>query len=80
MASTIHLDEQAQHFVAEQVASGRYKNSNEVVQAGLRLLKARDEQFNELKRLIDEGIESGGDEPLDLEIIFAEVEAEHKGR
>lgn len=51
----IHLDETENAFIEEQVKSGSYKDADEVVRAGLRLLRKREAKIEELRALIQEG-------------------------
>lgn len=55
----ISLGSYFDHFVQMQVARGRYKNANEVIRAGLRLLEEDEARIMALKNAIEEGIESG---------------------
>ena len=55
----INLTEHLDHFVAEQVEAGRYKNASEVLRAGLRLLEqqtqADEQKLALLRRLASDG-------------------------
>ena len=42
MVLEVELDEQSERFVAQCIASGRYKNLDEVADAALRLLQRQD--------------------------------------
>ncbi len=44
-----------EHFIANQIASGRFSNASEVVCAGLRLLEEYEARAKELRDAIDEG-------------------------
>jgi len=63
MARTMTIDpgENLRGFVESLVESGSYKTNSEVVRAGLRLLqeKQADSKLETLRRLIDEGENSG---------------------
>ena len=50
-----HFDE----FIAAQVENGRYGSTSEVVRAGLRLLEETESKLARLRRLLDEGEQSG---------------------
>jgi antitoxin ParD1/3/4 len=50
----IHLSEKQQAFIAAQVEAGVYKDANEVVAAGLHLLR---EETEALKQMIQEGLD-----------------------
>ncbi|TZG37392.1 type II toxin-antitoxin system ParD family antitoxin [Agrobacterium sp. B1(2019)] len=53
----IHLSEQDEKFIEEQVAAGIFKDADSVVSAGLRLLGSREGKLVELQRLIQEGLD-----------------------
>jgi len=45
-------------FIKSRISSGRYKNTSEVVRAGLRLLEEEENKIIALREAIREGIES----------------------
>jgi antitoxin ParD1/3/4 len=47
----IHLDETSKAFIDEQVRTGAYKDADDVVRAGLRLLHER--KLSELRSMVD---------------------------
>ena len=53
--TSITLGEHFDSFVTEQLASGRYASTSEVVRAGLRLLEEEETRLSMLRRLLDEG-------------------------
>ncbi|MGE7369959.1 type II toxin-antitoxin system ParD family antitoxin [Neorhizobium sp. NPDC001467] len=53
----IHLSEQDQDFITEQLKDGQYRNAEEVIAAGLRLLGSEEGQIQELRHLIQQGID-----------------------
>ena len=53
----IHLSEQDRKFIDEQVGAGIYKNADDVVAAGLRLLDSKEGKLVELRRLVQEGLD-----------------------
>lgn len=53
----IHLSDDDKAFIQEQVKDGRYKSADEVVAAGLRLLGSEEGEIQELRRLIQQGID-----------------------
>ncbi|RYE47343.1 MAG: type II toxin-antitoxin system ParD family antitoxin [Hyphomicrobiales bacterium] len=77
MPSSYTLGEHYEKFVRELVESGRYNSASEVLRDGLRLLEdaevLRKVRTEELKRLIQEGLDSGDAGPLDMEDIIAEA-------
>jgi len=77
MPSSYTLGEHYEKFVRELVESGRYNSASEVLRDGLRLLEdaevLRKVRTEELKKLIQEGLDSGDAGPLDMEEIIAEA-------
>ena len=61
-------------FAREQVEAGTYASTEEAVAVALRDYLAR---LEELRALIDEGLESG--DPVDGETVFEELLAELRG-
>lgn len=74
--TSISLGEYFAGFIDEQVASGRFASASEVIREGLRLLEAREVQFQRLRELIREGEESGDPVPFDFDEFLAEMHAE----
>lgn len=76
MPSSYTIGEHYETFVRELVESGRYNSASEVLRDGLRLLEdaevLRNVRTEELKQLIQEGLDSGESEPWDVEEIMAE--------
>lgn len=81
----IHLNDRDKAFIDEQIEAGIYKDADEAVAAGLRLLGSKEGKLAELKRLIQEGyddVEAGrvhtyasGEEMLaDIKRMAAEEE------
>src|SRR5690554_4165173 len=66
-----HFDE----FIAAQVENGRYGSASEVVRAGLRLLEETESKLERLRRLLDEG-EQSGIADYSLESVIAELDNE----
>ena len=56
---SLSIGEYFEEFIQSRVSAGRYKNADEVVRAGLRLLEEEENKANALKSAIREGIESG---------------------
>jgi antitoxin ParD1/3/4 len=73
----VPLTAQLEKVVKEKVASGRYNSASEVVSEALRLLDDHDRlQQIKLERLrndIQDGLDSGESEPLDIDAIKAEA-------
>jgi antitoxin ParD1/3/4 len=76
MPSSYTIGEHYEKFVRDLVDSGRYASASEVLRDGLRLLEdaeiLRSVRTDELRKLIQEGIDSGPSEPWDVEEIKAE--------
>ncbi|MBL0029904.1 MAG: type II toxin-antitoxin system ParD family antitoxin [Rhodanobacteraceae bacterium] len=70
MGMNVAIPSQLEEFIRHQVQSGRYGNASEVVRDGLRLLQERElsrvGKLNELKALIQAGIDSGLAGDLDI--------------
>ena len=65
----ISLDNHFERFVAEMVASGRFKSSHEVVREALRLLEEREIRFRRLTLEIKKGRASGAPVPFDSNVV-----------
>jgi len=69
MPTSVALSPHFEHFIREQVESGRFNNASEVVRAGLRLLedqqKQTDLKLNALRAAIVTGLASGPGVPAD---------------
>ena len=57
--TSITLGEHFDGFIAEQIADGRYASTSEVVRAALRLLEDNEQKIATLRRLLEEGEDSG---------------------
>ncbi|MDP1774019.1 MAG: type II toxin-antitoxin system ParD family antitoxin [Methylobacter sp.] len=71
----ISLSPHLEKLVQSKVESGLYNSANEVMQDALRLLEERDQlrelRLEQLRREIQQGIDSGTATPLDMEAIKA---------
>jgi len=76
----VSLTHQLEQLVSKLVESSRYRSASEVVREGLRLLAVRDEadraKLEALRRMIQEGIDSGPAAPLDMDEIIATARGE----
>ena len=63
------LNAHFERFVAEAVASGRFKSSSEVVREGLRPLEEREMRLAALRREIQKGRQGGDPVPYEPEEI-----------
>lgn len=79
MPSSYALGEHFEQFIKRQVESGRYSSTSEVIREALRLLEDREKlweiQLEELRRQIQEGLNSGPGIPA--EEVFAELRARY---
>ena len=57
--TSVSLGNYFESFVENTISKGRYKNTSEVIRAGLRLLEEEESRVIALKDAIQEGIESG---------------------
>ncbi|HEV2543213.1 MAG TPA: type II toxin-antitoxin system ParD family antitoxin [Methylobacterium sp.] len=82
MASSYTLGDHYERFVRSLVASGRYASASEVVRDGLRLMEEREQtrlaKLEALRRDIQDGLDSGPAEPLDMDAIKAEARARRR--
>jgi len=80
----VSLTPELEKLIHAKVASGRYTSASEVVREGLRLLEQEDQvraaKLKELKRLIQEGLDSGDAGPLDMNEIIAEARRRHRAK
>jgi len=53
--TSINLGNHFDAFVTEQLKSGRYASTSEIVRAGLRLLEEEETKLSTLKKLLEEG-------------------------
>jgi len=69
----VSLTSELEKYVSEKVTSGLYHSASEVVREGLRLLKDQDAlramRLNDLRQQIQQGIDSGDSQPLDIEDV-----------
>ena len=73
----VSLTPKLEELVREKVDSGLYNSASEVVREALRLLEEKDQvrrlKLDELRRLIQEGIDSGPSSPLDMNEVKQEA-------
>ena len=55
----VSLSPDLERFTRQLVESGRYGSASDVVRSGLRLLEEREAETEELRRLVQEGLDSG---------------------
>jgi antitoxin ParD1/3/4 len=80
MPTSVTLSPHFEAFIRDQIVSGRYNNTSEVVRAALRLMEEqqqrRDIQLKALKAEIAAGKASGSGIPADT--VFARLEAKYQ--
>lgn len=65
-------------FIQNQIETGRYASTSEVVRAGLRLLEREEEKLKLLRQALAEGEQSGWAEDFDPEEFKARMRAKRK--
>ena len=73
--TSISLGNYFDRFVHTQISTGKYKNVNEVIKAGLRLLENEENKVIALRNAIQEGIDSGIAHDFDPEKHLLELKA-----
>ncbi|TCO76823.1 type II toxin-antitoxin system ParD family antitoxin [Chromatocurvus halotolerans] len=73
--TSITLGEHFEGFIAQQVAEGRYASASEVVRAALRQLEDTENKAATLRRLLEEGEQSGTAE-YSYEALMNELDEE----
>jgi len=64
--------------VQTSISKGRYKNTSEVIRAGLRLLEVEKSKFLSLKAAIKEGIDSGVANDFDAQQHLVLIKAKRR--
>lgn len=81
MPTSVALSPHFEHFIRQQVESGRFNNASEVVRAGLRLLEDQQKQaslkLDALRTAIATGLASGPGIPADE--VFDRLETRYRG-
>ena len=84
MPSSYTIGDHYEAFVKDLVESGRYSSASEVLRAGLRLLEEAEEEravkLAELRRLIQEGLDSGPATEWNLEETRSRLHAAREAR
>jgi len=78
-STSILIEEDFDAFIDQQVADGRFESAGEVVEAGLRLLRKKDEELEELRAALIEGEESGEAGPFDFDAFLERKRAQRGG-
>ena len=59
--TSVMLGQHFEKFIETKISDGSFRNISEVVRAGLQLLEEEDKKQNNLRKAIQDGIESGVD-------------------
>ncbi|HFV8743412.1 TPA: type II toxin-antitoxin system ParD family antitoxin [Escherichia coli] len=78
MPTSVSLSPYFETFIREQIESGRYNNTSEVIRAGLRALEEREQQIKleSLQSAVTAGINSG--ESKSSEEVFGRLTHKYK--
>jgi len=80
----VSLTPELEKYVSEKVESGLYHSASEVIREGLRLLKDQDAlrkiRLHEVRQQIQEGVNSGESQPLNVEDVVDRGRKRHAQR
>jgi len=74
--TSISLGDHFDGFISGQISSGRFGSASEVVRAGLRLLENKETKLETLRRMLDEG-EQSGVANYDYDSFIAELDSDN---
>jgi antitoxin ParD1/3/4 len=74
--TSIALGEHFDQYIAEQLASGRYRTASELIRESLRMHQERELKILVMRAAIEDGIASGIDESFSFEGLNRELDAE----
>jgi len=74
--TSITLGDHFDSFIAGQVESGRFGSASEVIRAALRLLENTETRLETLRKMLDEG-ENSGIADYDYDAFMAELDSEN---
>ena len=73
--TSISLGEHFDGFISQQITEGRYASTSEVVRAALRLLEDNEQKITTLRKLLEEG-ENSGTAEYSYEALMNEIDDE----
>lgn len=78
MTTSVSLSPYFEAFIREQIESGRYNNTSEVIRAGLRILEEREQQrkLESLQHAVSAGINSG--DSKSAEEVFRRLSSKYR--
>ena len=74
--TSITLGEHFDQYIAEQLASGRYRTASEVIRESLRMHQERELKISAMRAAIENDVASGIDESFSFEGLNRELDAE----
>ena len=74
--TSITLGDHFDRFISGQVESGRFGSASEVIRAALRLLENTETRLETLRKMLDEG-ENSGVADYDSDAFMAELDSEN---
>lgn len=75
---SIQIDPYFIDFMERKIADGSYKDTEEIISAGLRLIEKKEDKINALRNAIREGEESGIAKDFDADSYLALLKTFHK--
>ncbi|WHA40533.1 type II toxin-antitoxin system ParD family antitoxin [Agrobacterium larrymoorei] len=78
--TSITLGDHFASFISDQVQTGRYGSTSDVVRAGLRLLEEHEAKVKSLQDALIAGEQSGEPRAFDFEAFKARKRTEYEGR
>jgi putative addiction module CopG family antidote len=73
--NTVNVSDHALKFAAEQIGNGEYASVDEVIEAGIRALEARQNQIKAFDAAIQDGLDSEDSGPFDINAFLSEMHA-----
>lgn len=75
--TSVSLGEHFDKFIKNEISSGRYKSTSEVIREGLRMLEQKQLRESTIRKAIQEGIDSGTISNFSIDEFLKELEAKH---